>query len=226
MAGRRNTVSYAMATSLAAISTTLVRIEILLEQIGDDIVVMRARDAARNIPVRVFEEETSGGRSNRRQPRSIILVAMAPSGETFLARDAEGALLLFPPGRPPEQVDDEVAERAVLAGFVRVDMPFASWVALDQERQRRAGSVVRDFAVDVTTWDVARLRRALPALETWIEQGRTGPARTVLHQLLRAPVVRAQDGLLDEISGLLQSAAGHETPATARIGADRGRDDD
>jgi len=124
------------------------------------------------------------------QTPHVELVAMAPSGETFIARDPEGVLLLFAPTGPAVAIDDATVDRAVAAGFDRVEASFGSWRELDRERQRRAGLLRRDVQVDVTSWDVERVRRTLARMEGWVDEGRTTGARRVLHELLRAAPAR------------------------------------
>lgn len=149
--------------------------------------------------------------SRRSNPRLITLVAMAPSGETFIARDADGVLRLYAPARPPEGVDDETVERALLAGFDRVEKSFASWAELNAERQRRAGLIRRDVRADVTTWDAARTRRAFSQIASWIVAGRVTSARRVLQELLHAPVVMQEPTLVEEIAELLDRCSEYET---------------
>jgi hypothetical protein len=149
--------------------------------------------------------------SRRSTPRLITLVAMAPSGETFIARDADGVVRLYAPARPAHAVDGETVERALLAGFNRVEMCFASWPELDAERQRRAGLIRRDVRADLTTWDAARTRRAFSQLASWIVAGRVTSARRVLQELLHAPVVMQEHTLVEEIAELLDRCSEYET---------------
>ncbi len=149
--------------------------------------------------------------SRRSPPRLIALVAMAPSGETFIARDADGVLRLYAPARPAHAVDGKTVERALLAGFDRVEKSFASWAELDAERQRRAGPVRSDVRADVTTWDAARTRRALSSIASWIAEGRVASARRVLHEVLRAPILVEEPALLTEVAELLERTDEYES---------------
>ena len=74
---------------------------------------------------------------------SIALLAMAPSGETYMVRDEFGRTwLIQPPGAgDPRVIEPDVVELAVARhGFDRIDRDFPSWSDLDRFRQARAAS--------------------------------------------------------------------------------------
>ncbi len=162
-------------------------------------------------------------------PRSTVtLVAMPPSGETFLARDSEGVLwLIRPPGAGgPQRADEEVVEIATARhGFERIEQDFAGWEALDAERQRRAG-LRAPAEIDVEAFDATDVDRVLAIADRWRREGDVERPRRVAHRLLEAPIVREDDGLfkrltsflreLDEVRGTTPPAVVDEQRAAAR----------
>ena len=92
----------------------------------------------------------------------IILVAMAPSGETFITRDSSGRLWLHQPegagGAGP--IDETSAMRAVADhGFEPVDRQFADWASLDDFRPRRAAQATPAVVVDINAFDLEDVDR-------------------------------------------------------------------
>ncbi len=136
--------------------------------------------------------------------RRVELVAMAPSGETFVARDGAGVLRLYSPAQAPRVVEEEIVERAILAGFDRVGESFTTWAELESARQRRASVLAPSLTTDVSDWDDNRVARALGVVNTWITDGKIAAARRVLYELLRAPGVQRSPATLNQISNLLQ----------------------
>ena len=124
----------------------------------------------------------------------IILVAMAPSGETFITRDSGGRLWLHQPegagGAGP--IDEASAKRAVADhGFEPVDREFADWASLDDFRQQRAARVTPAVVVDVDAFDLDDIHRLLAVGREWKDEGDLTGAWRLVRELLRVPAVRA-----------------------------------
>jgi len=136
----------------------------------------------------------------------VTLVAMPPSGETFIARDAQGVLwLVAPPGAGgPEVITDDVMTRAIADhGFDVVDEQCANWAELDDVRQRRTGTIDGPV-LEVERYDAVDVRRVLTTIERLRTDNKVGRARRIAHVLLRAPVVREDSELYLTIVELLQ----------------------
>ncbi len=141
-----------------------------------------------------------------RSHNGLTLVAMPPSGETFVVRDQEGELLLVhPPGAgEPERIDEATVRRSLSeGGFVRIDERFESWAALDAERQRRAALARRGTDVALDQLDASDVERLLRTATRWCRAGRVPSARRLAQQLLRAPAVEADRGLRLQVLELL-----------------------
>lgn len=148
--------------------------------------------------------------------QQVTLVAMAPSGEVFLVRDAGVLWLVSPPGAGgPERVDEDAVEVAVAQhGFELIDERFDGWEALDAERQRRAGLDAPAIALDVASFDATDVVRVLGIAERWQAAGSVERPRRVAHRLLEAPAARADDELYARLTLLLRRL--DESPVPAR----------
>lgn len=138
--------------------------------------------------------------------RSVTLVAMPPSGEVFIVRDHDGAQwLVQPPGAgDPELVTDKVVERAVIDhGFDRIEESFETWKHLDADRQRRAGIGHTAMHVDVERFDAEDVRQMMRAMRRCRQRGEIPRAVRVAHRLLRAPVLREDLELFEELVAFL-----------------------
>ncbi len=164
--------------------------------------------------------------------RQITLLAMAPSGETFLARDERGQVWLYQPlgAGAPEIVSESLVERAVADhGFDRIDQSFASWQALDEFRQRRAIRLAERVTVDRDALTLDDVERLLKVAHRWLQDGETGRASRLLTSLLRLPSVRADAPMNDRLLSLLETLAAPprvvprplRTDATAAAAHDR-----
>lgn len=142
--------------------------------------------------------------------RAITLVSMAPSGETFIARDRSGRLWLYQPegagGAGP--IDEALAERAVADhGFDHVDRGFATWADLDQFRQEQAARVTPDVMIDRDGFDRHDVERLLGVAKRWIARGEGHLARRLVTELLRVPAVRSDPELLDKLVSVVEELA-------------------
>jgi hypothetical protein len=162
------------------------------------------------------------------QQRGLVLLAMAPSGETFLVRDRQQTIwLVLPPGAGlPQQASSEDVDEAVARhGWDRIEREYASWSDLDSGRQQLVASHGPQPRVDVSRFDAADVRRVLGVVADWRQRGDAVRGRRVLHRLLReAPIVRQQDDLFDAVNEALTEldTMSPEPPPTAlRFANDR-----
>jgi hypothetical protein len=141
------------------------------------------------------------------QQRGLVLLAMAPSGETFLVRDRQQTIwLVLPPGAGlPQQASSEDVDDAVAGhGWDRIEREYPSWADLDAGRQQLVASRGPQARVDVSRFDAEDVRRVLGVVAGWRQGGDIVRARRVLHRLQReAPVVRQQDELYVAINEAL-----------------------
>lgn len=158
----------------------------------------------------------------------IALLAMAPSGESFLARDQSGTTwLVHPPGAgDAEVVSGEIVDEAVRQGWDRVEQTFTSWAQLDNARQVRVAATGRQGRVDVSRFDGEDVRRVLAVVDSWQRSGEVIRARRALHRLLQdATVVRADNGLFETVTRVLteldEASSRWPVPALVRDGDDR-----
>src|SRR5437588_3073505 len=124
----------------------------------------------------------------------ITLLAMAPSGETFFARDRSGRVWLYQPlgAGAPEVVDEDLAERAIADhGFDRIGQGFRTWQALDDFRQVHAERLAPRVKLDRNDLDLDDVARFLAVAQRWATEGEGPRARKLLLRLLRVPAVRA-----------------------------------
>lgn len=161
----------------------------------------------------------------------VTLLAMAPSGEVLLARDAVGQVWLIRPegaGRP-EVIDEELAERGIAEhGFHRVDREFTDWRALDDFRQERAAAVAPAIVVEHESLDLEDVQRLLKVGRRWIAEGNGPRARRLAFELLRVPAVRVHEESHDDVVSLLEKldrapVQVRSTPATELQSAARAR---
>jgi len=122
----------------------------------------------------------------------ITLLAMAPSGETFITRHGRGRVWLHQPegagGAGP--IADTVVERAVADhGFDRIDQDFETWAALDEFRQARAARVTPPVVVDRDALDLDDVRWLIGVGERWRAKGEGARARRLVLELMRVPAV-------------------------------------
>src|SRR4051794_9434772 len=144
--------------------------------------------------------------TRRRLISPIILVAMAPSGETFITRDSGGRLWLHQPegagGAGP--IDQESALRAVADhGFEPLDREFADWASLDDFRQERAAQVTPAVVVNVNAFDLEDVDRLLAVGRDWKDEGDLTGAWRLVRELLRVPAVRADATALETLADFL-----------------------
>jgi len=162
---------------------------------------------------------------------TITLLAMAPSGETFIVRHPNGQVWLIQPAGAgePELVDEEVVARAVADhGFHRLDEEFESWADLDDFRQRRAAEVTPEVIVDRDALDLDDVRQFLDAGRRWVADGEGPLALSLALELLRVPVVRADPQALDSVVSFLETLNAappdiHSQPTTPLQSAARDR---
>ena len=137
----------------------------------------------------------------------IALLAMAPSGETYLARDHIGRIWLMPPrgAGEPEVVDVDVVDRAIAyGGFDQIDEEFDSWPDLDRFRQERAALVVPDVIVDRDRLDAEDVCEMVAVVRRWIDDGERGQARRATFALLRLPVALDDAALHERLVTILE----------------------
>lgn len=137
----------------------------------------------------------------------ISLLAMAPSGETYLARDAFGRVWLMQPrgAGEPEIVDPSLVDKAVAyGGFDRVDEAFDSWADLDRFRQGRVAMIIPEVAVDTDRLDCDDVDEMLTIALRWVDDGEPQRARRAALALLRLRVVREDDHLNERVVALLE----------------------
>ncbi|MBE2318438.1 hypothetical protein DVA67_020825 [Solirubrobacter sp. CPCC 204708] len=150
----------------------------------------------------------------------FTLVAMPPSGETYIARDDHGVLwLITPPGVPgPERIDTVVLRRAVAEhGFERIDRVCDSWADVDRARQELATTLELPQRDELEEFDAEDLRRVLRHAARMHVQGDVLRPRRVAHSLLRAPAAKADDEVYTAILDFLEQLdnAPLLTPAVA-----------
>lgn len=161
----------------------------------------------------------------------IVLLAMAPSGETFFARDSsERVWLIQPEGAgPPRTVDDRLVQRAVADhGFERVEREFSTWPELDDFRQALATRVTPDQIIDRDAFDLEDLRLLIDVAQRWVAEGEGRRARRLALELLRVPAIVADlethEWLVSFIESLDEPRAGlRSVPSTSRQSAARAR---
>jgi len=161
----------------------------------------------------------------------ITLMAMAPSGETYLARDRVGRIWLIQPlgAGEPEVVDASVVDRAVAhGGFDKVEEAFDSWEALDRFRQERAALAVPDVVVDRERLDIDDVDEMLVVVRRWIDGSEPARARRATIALLRLPVARADAAIHERLVVILEELDQpprrfHSQPLTADQRAARNR---
>lgn len=166
------------------------------------------------------------GRMNK-----VTLLAMAPSGEVLVARDAVGQVWLIRPegAGGPEVIDEGLAERGIAdSGFHRIDREFSDWRSLEEFRQERAAESAPAVVVDRDSLDVEDVRRLLKVARRWIAEGDGPRARRLALELLRVPAVRAHKQAHDTVVSLLEELDGapmqvRSTPATELQSAARDR---
>jgi hypothetical protein len=130
--------------------------------------------------------------TDTRAALSIALLAMAPSGETYMARDPFGRVwLLQPPGAgEPLVIDASVVDAAVgKHGFERVDREFTSWAELDRFRLEMASLTTRLPAAEARPLDLEDVARLFGVVRRWAAGGETSRARQASFALLEEPVV-------------------------------------
>jgi hypothetical protein len=141
------------------------------------------------------------------QQHSLVLLAMAPSGETFLVRDRQRTIwLVLAPGAglPQQATDQDVDDSIIRHGWNRIDREFNSWSDLDAGRQQLVSSRGPRVQVDVSRFDAEDVRRVLAVVSNWRQRGDGVRGRRLLHRLLReAPVVRLSDELYDAVTEAL-----------------------
>ena len=138
--------------------------------------------------------------------RPIILVAMAPSGETFITRDSGGRLWLHQPegAGGAGSIDEARARRAVADhGFEPVDREFADWASLDEFRQQQAAQVTPAVVVEVDAFDLEDVDRLLAVGRDWKDEGDLTGAWRLVVELLRVPAVRADAATHETLVGFL-----------------------
>jgi len=124
----------------------------------------------------------------------VTLVAMAPSGETFVTREANGRVWLHQPegagGAGP--IDEATVARAVTDhGFDRIEQDFDGWAALDAFRQERAALVTPPVVVDRDALDLDDVEEMVAVARRWVDEGDGARARRLAFALLRVPAVLA-----------------------------------
>lgn len=151
------------------------------------------------------------------------LVAMAPSGETFISTTStRGPWLHVAPGAQgagpiePADVDRAVADH----GFIRVDRAFATWTELDDDRNRRAAEAIAPVEIDVDELDRDDIDELLGVAERWLGQHERARAGRLVTRLLRASVVKSSPALLDAISAILERATESTTSSYVRSAED------
>jgi hypothetical protein len=161
----------------------------------------------------------------------ITLLAMAPSGETYLARDRGGRIWLIQPlgAGENEVVDTDLVERAVAdGGFDRIDAQFNSWEELDRFRQERAALVVPDIVVDRDRLDAEDVDEMLAVVRKWIDGGERARARRATFAFLKLPIARTEAtiherlvAILEELERPLMRFQSQPVTATQRAARDR-----
>lgn len=137
----------------------------------------------------------------------VELVAMAPAGDVFFVRRADGDVWLVPPPATAEprlasvrEVEDALARH----DFDVVQESFPSWAELEDRLQQRAGWVTPDVVVDVQEFDEDDVRDVLEFVEEWIDQGHVRAADDTLIELVDARAVRRSDQLSQRVQALLR----------------------
>lgn len=131
---------------------------------------------------------------------------MAPSGETFLARDRRGQVWLYQPvgAGEPRVVDEALTQRAIADhGFDRVDQEFETWQALDAYRRAHAVPLGPNVQLDRDDLDRENVERFLGVAQRWVAGGEARRARKLVLRLLRLPVVRGDAEVQERLLALL-----------------------
>lgn len=134
----------------------------------------------------------------------LRLLALAPSGETYIVEIGGRTWLVQPPGAGGSRVVDEtVVERAVSEhGFDRVDRVFHSAEDLDAYRNEVAARIAPEFATRPESYDADDVRRLLVVAKRW-RANRDPRGVPLVRSLLQTPVVATNAELLSEIAALL-----------------------
>jgi len=157
---------------------------------------------------------------------NIALLAMAPSGETYMVRDEIGRLwLMQPPGAgDPRVIEADVVEVAVARhGFDRVDRDFTSWSDLDDFRQARAASATPPLPVKERPLDLDDVERLFRVVRRWADQGQIPGARRAAFTLLAAPVVRADAEVHGRLLAFVQELEEPASPFVSVAASDEKR---
>ena len=134
----------------------------------------------------------------------IRLLAIAPSGETYVVEITGRTWIVYPPGAgDPRPADMSAAERAVSDhGFEWVDKVFDNPEELDAYRNEVAARVAPEVATRLELFDEDDARRLLAVARRWHAEGDPRGTR-LARRLLRVPVVRTNADLASDIVDLI-----------------------
>lgn len=140
--------------------------------------------------------------------KPITLLAMAPSGETFFARDQFDRVWLYQPlgAGEPKVVAERDVERAVTAhAFERFEREFPTWQALDDFRHEHALNLAPLVVSDDDELDLDDVERLSDVARRWISEGKGVQARKLVLRLLRLPAVRVDNTMHERLLGVLEA---------------------
>jgi len=138
----------------------------------------------------------------------FTLLAMASSGDTYLARDPAGLIWLFQPlgAGEPRVVELDAVERAVaFHGFDPIDREFPTWADLDDFVEEQAARTAPDATIDRQSMDLADVERLLAVVAAWAEEGAGDQAMGAALALLEVPAVLDDPATHRRIVGFLRS---------------------
>jgi len=136
------------------------------------------------------------------------LVAMAPSGETFISRSKRHGLWIhLPPGAGGTgPLDAASADRAVADhGFIQIDRDFDTWDQLEGFRQEEAAKFAPPVVIDPADLDDEDVREMLEVARRWMVEGEASQSRRLLLRLLLVPATLADVELHAEIVAALSA---------------------
>lgn len=143
------------------------------------------------------------------------LVAMVPSGETFISL-ANGVYFLHQPpgaGGARELTVDEVSRAIARGDLHAVNEDFDGWDALDARRNELVRELCGPLDRDDRPLERPHVEAILRAGERWLRAGETDRVRQLAVTLLDAPAVLECPDLVASVNSLLKRASATAPPS-------------
>ena len=145
------------------------------------------------------------------------LVAMAPSGETYISFTPDRGYWLHVPvgARGAGPINESMVEQAVaLHGFERLGVDVGTWEELKQAVEEHTTPPPE---IEDATFDAVDVREMLHVARQWAAEGEGDRARRLVVELLKVPTVRSDDHLYDAVVAMLGSLDGAEPVVGLRL---------